>query len=335
MIELRGKNKSRAALILEQLEADKKQRALNEDSLVELYPKQPGMTYQHKRILDEEMRTAAHKQLTIFQEDVMKELFFQAIYNGVCAPVLEQTFANSHHRDIMINATRDFINEHNVYELLDDWKYKNIYLAEFANIIQETYELITETAKDKLKEGLTEKDAYQIENEKIDNFIIDTKDIIPDDITKTIVNRVEDSINDFVNDNKTNRTKVMEIYDKAKDKISQAEEITQDPVEQQEIQQEALRTAKRQELAITESNTNVFGALTKILVEAAMKVPTLQSTYLQESGKVDLEHVLADARTMYTFMEALNTLDIIKADEKYVSDTLTSLKESVEKTVNN
>lgn len=323
-IMFKGKNKTRAELVKEQL-------ALGESSkqqVIDLYPKEAEPTYYEKYQLREATRKRALERVQQFQENVTKELVFQSIYSGIMLPILENAYANDHHKELACRSIIDFINENDVYDMINKWKYKNIYLAEFAQNIERCYKLITETAKDKLKEGLSEKDAYTIENEKIDDFIIDTKDIVPPDITKTIMNRVEDSINDFVADNKLNRMKVMEIYNKAKDQIAAAD--GQDPA----IAESYLRIAKRKEREITEANTSVFGEMVKIMVESVMKVKALNESYTNEDGKVNFEKVLGDVRTIYTFMEALNTMGIIDVTEEYASKTLQSMRESLDKISN-
>lgn len=319
-IMLKGKNKTRAQLVKEQMELDRQKNT----GMINLYPETEEPNYYMKKSMLEAATTQSYKRLSTFQENTMKELVFQSIYGNMIMPVLEAGFANEHQKELAAKSVIDFVNESDVYERLNNWKYRNIYLAEFAQQIEKTYKLITETAKDKLKEGLTEKDAYTIENEKIDDFLIDTKDIIPPDITKTIMNRVEDSINDFIADNKVNKLKVMEIYNKAQNKIAMADG-------DKEIQESALRQAKRQEKAITESPTNVFGAMTRIMVESVMKIKPLNEAYTNESGKVNFEKVLGDVRVIYTFMEAMNTLGVIDATPEYIHKTLQGMRESMDK----
>ena len=74
--------------------------------------------------------------------------------------------------------------------------------------------------------------------------------------------------------------KIMQIYDKAKDQIAAAEGNS-------EIQESYLSIAKKKEKAILESDTNVFGAMTKILTESVMKIRSLKESYCDEKGKVD------------------------------------------------
>lgn len=371
-----GKSKARAALIKEQLEIQKREKMIQESS-IDLYPQaEPNNYYLEKHAKDNQIRVSRNKHIS-FQESVMKELALQAIYAGMVEPVLEEALANDHHKELAWRTAKDFVNEQNVYDMIRDWKYKNIYLAEFAQKIDKAYNLITETARDKIREGLSEKDVYQIENQKLNDYIIDVKDVIPKDITQTITRRVEDSVNDFIADNQDKRDKILMIYQKAQDKVMSASDPDSNPLMKQaypdgqspddvdpqlmsqaepgnarmdpntgalpgtnnpnisEIQQEALWIAKRKENKILNEGTEtVFGAMTKILSEAALTVPSLKQSYLNENGKLNMSKILGDVRSIYTFLEALNTIGVIKVTPNYIENTLQGMKESLEKISN-
>lgn len=347
-VMFRGKMKTRAQLIQEQLEADRQQKILKESqkNYIDLYPKED-----RNLLLESHYRKIAfdnfyHHGMDNFQQEVLNELMFQTIYGGIVEPVLEASFANSYQKDLAAKTVVDFINEEGANDLLNKFKYKNFYLAELAEALQETYDLILEDSKDKVREGLTSDEVYKIENDKIDNYLVDVKQIIPKDITNKVSDRVEDAITDFADEMKTNKDKVMEIYNKAQDKINDINGMNMDagmdpmgdqftaptsPDDMMDMQQEAYRTAKRQELAITEADTSVFGAMVKILTESVMTIPALQESYLDESGRVDMPKLLSEARAIYTVLESLNTIGIVEADEEYIAKTLGGMKDSMAK----
>lgn len=347
-IMFRGKMKTRAQLVQEQLEADRQRKVLQESlkNVINLYPEEdynPILEAHHKADLFDKFY---HKGMDEFQQTVLNELMFQSIYAGMVEPVLEMAFANSYQKDLAAKTVVDFINEEGANELLNKFKYKNFYLAEIAEAIQETYDLILENSKDKTREGLNTQEVYDIENDKIDNFIYDIKHIIPKDITTKIADRVEDAITDFADETKQNKDKIMDIYNQAQDKINDINGINIDagmdpmgdqfnaPVSQDDMmdmQQEAYRTAKRKELAITEADTSVFGAMVRILTESVFTIPALQESYLDESGRVDMPRLLSEARSIYTVLESLNTMGIVEADEEYIVKTLGGMKDSMTK----
>ena len=330
--------KTRADVIKEQLELDEKNRVMRETlkNPIELYPEDPypnAHLYLEANMHQRRMEQS-HKNFISFKEEVLNELVFQTIYAGMVEPILEAQYATEHQKDLAAATVIDFIKENGAENLYNEWKYKSYMLAEVAENITNTYDFLIETSKDKLREGLSEKDVYSIENDKIKNFIYDTKDIIPPDVSKTVMNRVEDAINDFANDNKLNKTKILDIYNKAQDQVSAIDGAPEmKPEEMQQVQQEALRVAKKKERLLTEGKTNVFGAMVKIMTESVMCLPTLQESYTTDAGKIDFPKILGEVKTIYTFMECMNTLGVIDVDSKYLSKTLKGMQESFQKEV--
>lgn len=369
MIGFKGRPKTRAALIKEQLEFDRKKRLL-EQGIVDLYPENnTKWDYAMKNFVQESHKHTFHNRYNEFQDNLMKELTMHSIYNGMVEPVLEEALADNHSKELAFRTVVDFIDEQNCFDLIRNWKYKNIYLAEMASLIENAYHYFIETAKDKLKEGLTDKDAYKIENDKIDDYIIDAKSIIPKDITNTISKRVEDSVNDFIADSQDRRDKILDIYKKAQDKIAANDpsSLIQDTPDEEmpnnedpanmgddendpnmmpgndnpniqpdanpnEVQEAALWTAKRRERQIMqEGHIGVFGQMTQILTEAVLRIPVLQQTYLNEAGRVDMPKILGDVKSIYTVMETMNTLGVIDAIPTYINKTLNGMRESLDK----
>lgn len=332
MLTYRGKNKTRAELIKEQLELDKKKQKqkLIENTSFDLYPKESSYaTRSIDKFRNEDAKR--YKAYGNLQEAVLKNLFFNSIYKTMVEPVLEANYATDKEKALASTVVVDFINEQNLHDMLNQWKYKNIYLAEYAQNIQNTYNSIMEASRDKLKEGLSEKDVTQIENNKIDDFIYKSQNIIPADIGNKIVNRVEDAITDFSTDMKDNKEKVLDIYNKAQDKISSISgDEGLDNTEVQDMQQEAIRMAKRKELAITEGYTNVYGAMVKMLTESVMVIPVLHEAYTDDSGRIKVSRILSEAKAIYTVLETLNTVGIVEADEDYIVKTLNGMRSSLD-----
>lgn len=329
--------KTNAAAILEHLEnMEKKNRYLNED-MISLYPEQPSdivKSYLDKSV-QEAQDNARYQSFIKFSEDMKNDLLSTAIFESCVYPVLEMNFAKDREAQLAYKTVSDFVLKEGYYNLINKFKYENYYLAEMANLVESYANDVISEADEKIKEGLSEKDAYNIENQKIDDFILNSRDIVPKDITKTIQDRVQNSINDFVDENKTNKFKIKEIYDNAKMKIAQA-----DGVEDGEaIQQEALRFARGQERTlITECATNLFGSIVKIMTESVFAIKSLQETYMDKdngSNKVNFSKVVGDASAIFTVMESMNTLGIITVNEDYVKNTIDELKQSMADTIEN
>lgn len=265
-------------------------------------------------------------QKSNLKDAILEELVTAVLYDGILAPVLEMSFANSHQHQLGYNIANNFVKEHGANKLLKEWKNSNYYMQSMQEDVSNWYNYLVEYAEEKVKEGLSLKDAYQIEQDNINDFIITIKDNIPKDIDETINERVADSIQDFIDDNKKNKADMEKIYMDAKSKMVSDNDIG--------IQQEASMMAKRKENKILNRPTNVFGEMTKIMLESVHKISVLKESY-SNNNKLDFKKIMKDTEVMYTFLECLNTLNIVNVNESYITNMLLEMKNSVNPTKEN
>ena len=265
-------------------------------------------------------------QKSNLKDAILEELVTAVLYDGILAPVLEMSFANSHQHQLGYNIANNFVKEHGANKLLKEWKNSNYYMQSMQEDVSNWYNYLVESAEEKIKEGLSLKDAYQIEQDNINDFIITIKDNIPKDIDETINERVADSIQDFIDDNKKSKADMEKIYMDAKSKMVSDNDIG--------IQQEASMIAKRKENKILNRPTNVFGEMTKIMLESVHKISVLKESY-SNNNKLDFKKIMKDTEVMYTFLECLNTLNIVNVNESYITNMLLEMKNSVNPTKEN
>lgn len=265
-------------------------------------------------------------QKSNLKDAILEELVTTVLYDGILAPVLEMSFANSHQHQLGYNIANNFVKEHGANKLLKEWKNSNYYMQSMQEDVHNWYNYLIESAEEKVKEGLSLKDAYQIEQDNINDFIITIKDNIPKDIDETINERVADSIQDFIDDNKKNKADMEKIYMDAKSKMVSDNDMG--------IQQEASMMAKRKENKILNRPTNVFGEMTKIMLESVHKISVLKESY-SNNNKLDFKKIMKDTEVMYTFLECLNTLNIVNVNESYITNMLLEMRDSVNPTKEN
>ena len=320
-----------------------KQKAIKE-STFDLYPKEEvkekTFAETNNEIIFEnnKRRDKLVESKSAFMEEVQKALVSNALFYSIVEPVLNEQVANTHEKKLAASIINDFVNEQDVPRMLMDWRHKSIYLAELANNIDKYTNILKESCDNKIKEGLSDKGAFDIEDADINKFVIDIKDTIPNDITKLISNRVEDSVDDFIDSSKKNKFAIKQIYDNTKGKIDQInadqQEVVQDypseqPDQTQVMQQEAVAAARRREREILEKPTTVFGEMTNIMLESIHKVGVLKEAYSNEYNKINFGKVVNDTKVMYTFLECLNTLNLIPIDESYINKMLYDMSKSV------
>ena len=239
-------------------------KAMNEQT-INLYPeekKKERYAFDTFREV-QQIKDLSAKCSIAFRESVANTLTSNAIYFGLLEDVMDELLFNSHQRAIVANMTRKFVEETRPDNILMQSKYKNVYLAEMTILTEKAIDTMCKKAKCKMKEGLSEKDAYEIEDQDVNDFIINIKDRIPKDITKTITDRVQDSIDDFVETNRQNKLELKKIYDNTKSKIDELKDreasqndmmnpVPDSPEAVEQMKEEYIRIAKRKELSILE-----------------------------------------------------------------------------------
>lgn len=268
-------------------------------------------------------RNQAFKEQYEYLDEAQSVLLTNALFYSILNPVLEEFGASTHEKNVGAGIITNFIQEQNIPELLEDWKHKSIYLAEIANAVDKH----TNNYKNRISKlnSNNNQEDYQIEDEEINNLIFDTKDIIPKDITKLISDRVEDSVDQFIDTAKKNKFEIKKIYDKAKEKIDKAKaseniDMTSDDIQQ--IQNEAVSFAKKKEREILEQNTNVFGYMINSVMKSIHEDKVLKESYFNEYNNLNFNDIVNDTRVIYSMLEAFNTLNIITVNENYLYNTL-------------
>lgn len=266
-------------------------------------------------------RNQAFKEQYEYLDEAQSVLLTNALFYSILNPVLEEFGASTHEKNVGTGIITNFIQEQNIPELLEDWKHKSIYLAEIANAVDKH----TNNYKNRISKLNSNNNDYQIEDEEINDLIFDTKDIIPKDITKLISDRVEDSVDQFIDTAKKNKFEIKKIYDKAKEKIDKAKaseniDMTSDDIQQ--IQNEAVSFAKKKEREILEQNTNVFGYMINSVMKSIHEDKVLKESYSNEYNNLNFNDIVNDTRVIYSMLEAFNTLNIITVNENYLYNTL-------------
>lgn len=343
---------------------------LREKNKIDLYPNdddEPQIlkTFREHYNLLEGMNTAISENSSRldFNQILFEKILTESIYTMIVEPVLEENYPTSRDRMLAYNLVRDFIQEQGTGDLIRQFKYKNVYLAEVALIAEEIF---NEMEK---HDQLTKEDIDNIENDTIKNKILKKEAKIPKNVTEMISKRVEDSVNEFLDDKKDMDARLRQIYDKAQEKIDkynqeqdatmmgkqsavetpdgsdpelgvnamynskmdaqQAEEIQNNgPNTGLGVQEQYLAEAKDMEYQLLNRPYSIFDAMMRIIMESTYKNKILRENYTIDKDKFDYQKLLNDVRTMYTFLECVNTLNIIEIDSDYLKNMLINMQEN-------
>lgn len=338
---------STAELIKRNLE----QQALKEES-INLYPDiDKDLTDDfdfYKKYTKAQDKAKLDKDLVDqFSESVNSRLLECCLYQGMLKPVLKEQFCNSHERKLGKTLVRNFIKEHGAFNLIQSLKDKSCYLNEWYDAIKGYHTAMMNEAKEIAQEGIPEAELFDIEDDTIKKFVFDTKSIIPKDITKMITSRVEDAVNDFIDQNKKQKEEIKKVYEKAKEKVASLKDTIDpndpsfqdfngdpntelDPKYGDQVQEQAMAMVRGKQRAFREEATSVFSILSKNTLEAIHRNQAIKESYsVGMTGRLDFQKAINDTKVMYSFLECLNTLNIMDLNESTLSKLLTDMKNSI------
>lgn len=338
---------STAELIKRNLE----QQALKEES-INLYPDiDKDLTDDfdfYKKYTKAQDKTKLDKDLVDqFSESVNSRLLECCLYQGMLKPVLKEQFCNSHERKLGKTLVRNFIKEHGAFNLIQSLKDRSCYLNEWYEAIKGYHTAMMNEAKEIAQEGIPEAELFDIEDDTIKKFVFDTKSIIPKDITKMITSRVEDAVNDFIDQNKKQKEEIKKVYEKAKEKVASLKDTIDpndpsfqdfngdpntelDPKYGDQVQEQAMAIVRGKQRAFREEATSVFSILSKNTLEAIHRNQAIKESYsVGITGRLDFQKAINDTKVMYSFLECLNTLNIMDLNESTLSKLLTDMKNSI------
>lgn len=215
---------------------------LKEQSKFDLYPEEEKEVTIHDTLQEEydlmfakeDAKREYREFRNTFMEDTRRDLLSLGLYSAFVSPVLENMMATTREHDVACDSINHFVRDEGTENLLNQFKYQNNVLAEVAYLVEKYYDMILEGVNCKIKEGLPEDQAYEIEDKDIKSFVIDCKGKCPRDITNTITKRVEDAVDDFIDEKKKSQFKIQKIYQKAKEKVEEYNNAQQafDPMNQ-------------------------------------------------------------------------------------------------------
>ena len=338
---------STAELIKRNLE----QQALKEES-INLYPDiDKDLTDDldfYKKYTKAQDKAKLDKDLVDqFSESVNSRLLECCLYQGMLKPVLKEQFCNSHERKLGKTLVRNFIKEHGAFNLIQSLKDRSCYLNEWYEAIKGYHTAMMNEAKEIAQEGIPEAELFDIEDDTIKKFVFDTKSIIPKDITKMITSRVEDAVNDFIDQNKKQKEEIKKVYEKAKEKVASLKDTIDpndpsfqdfngdpntelDPKYGDQVQEQAMAMVRGKQRAFREEATSVFSILSKNTLEAIHRNQAIKESYsVGMTGRLDFQKAINDTKVMYSFLECLNTLNIMDLNESTLSKLLTDMKNSI------
>ena len=262
-----------------------------------------------------------------FKHRLKDTLLCEAIYNIYSQAVPTQMTECLTKRGMDIESMErgfieDFIHEQGSPEkILRKWRTKNSFLSEYASIIDSTYEEILESV-DK-----NEPDTYGLPTNTKSQFYSQLSQATPDEVVDTIKNRVMDSINNFLDENREMKNAITDIYGNAQTKNATTDD---DAMKESADVRYPTRTEERISNLKRNRHLSVFGEMTKLVGKNIVMNEDLLYQYINEdTGRIDSNSVVECSAIMYTFLETCNTIKLVNVDQEYIEKVFNEMEQSI------
>lgn len=244
-----------------------------------------------------------------FSSDVKKSFLAECIYRLFDGSlVVEESMNNERVKRVMIDR---FLEENGVGNLLLQFKHKTLLLSEYSRLVEKYTNLVLESV-DKNNE-----ESYTIDSTIKDNFFEELDLTDTDEVIDSIKVRVSDAVADFINSNIIAKSNIEETIKAAQANIDSAK--TEELKESFELAAKRKITNQR-----VNKHTNVFEKFVTEMTKSVMKNDKLKEMYM-ENNKLNMDKIVESCKIMYTFLETVNTSQILNVNEDYIRETLASL----------
>lgn len=276
----------------------------------------------NQHIVEEENQKMAFNKsvdkLFEFKANVKKSLIKKMLMELCVGSIPNYT-----HREYSIceNLIENYISEVGETALLKNMRFsENGFLRTCWSEINSHYKTITEDAT-------CDEDTQYIDSGSLDDFwkdVDNTEDV--DDITNLIRMRVSNAEENFVNRNQQDKENVKTVLKQTADRVQMAKD-TNDNDYAESVEESETRIAKDKIYKIQhEGYRSVFDRMVRNLSEAAVKNKDAKGSLIDENGKLNMDSIVESARCMYSLLETIGTIQLEKVDNKYIEDTLKSIK---------
>lgn len=270
----------------------------------------------------EALKEAAEKKINDFykyKDDVKKALLSEALLG-----IYQNVFINSSIREEALTESlmNQYIEENGTTNILKRMKYSNNL------ILKNLYEAVTEKSDEITKDATVDDPSTQvIDKDNIKDFwkeIDNSEDV--EDATNIIRLRVANAEEDFVNRNQQDKANIDTILKDTASRIQTAKSGN-DNEYAEDVEESETRLAKDKIYQIQhESHRNIFDRMVRSLSEVVVKNEDIKKEFTLENGRLDMDRIVESVRCMYGLLEMVSTLGLENVDEKYIEDTIKSIK---------
>jgi hypothetical protein len=250
-------------------------------------------------------------RITSWSESVTTALLGDTIYHVFKNAMNESLLQQPNVTGMMRAMVSDLITE-DANEILAKMRRKTPVLCEM-------YNLITDTRKKILESAAGEEHTFYIKQDLQDDFYSQLDSMDTSEIEDSIRERVSDAVNTFLDDNREDHDKIMEVLALTKAKVDEHEK------EPEEVKESFQQMSRRAIAKIRDRRKGVFESMVTAMCESVLKHDNLKEEFC-EGANLNIPKIVDRMQVMYTFIETVNTMQLYKIDEAYMQDLIDNLR---------
>lgn len=250
----------------------------------------------------------------------VKEMLLVEALTNIASSGLESI--NEASEIILKNLSSNFINDKGVENVF--LCMPKTYILEYTkNLIDVYTKIITEKAD---KEN---KDSFKVDTEDKMAFLDElNSEADIENVKQAIALRVSNAEEEFITANINDKIEMDNIIKDTKERIdSVKQDNTIDDEVREGISQETANISK-QRIDFLRENTDrsIFNQMVLNLSESIIKDKELMLEFTDDNNKLKIDKIVETARCFYSFLEAINTIKLVKVNEEYVEEVLNDMK---------
>ena len=145
-----------------------------------------------------------------------------------------------------------------------------------------------------------------------------------EELVDSIADRVVAAMKDFMMQNAEDKQHIIDAMQATKDKM----EALKAEGKPEEVQESYKNLTRKYITSIRESKKGLFNEMVMTMSKAVVKSDNqaVKDTFM-EGAHLDMEKIVKSVATMYTFVETVNSMNLVKVDADFVKSLLESMSE--------
>ena len=193
------------------------------------------------------------------------------------------------------------------------------FLSELAKDIKSTHCTILEAI------DTMDPDSYAVGDQVMADYRDKVKgEFGQEELVDSIADRVVAAMKDFMTKNAEDKQHIIDAMQATKDKM----EALKAEGKPEEVQESYKNLTRKYITSIRESKKGLFNEMVMTMSKAIVKSDNqaVKDTFI-EGAHLDMEKIVKSVATMYTFVETVNSMNLVKVDAEFVKSLLESMSE--------